>query len=294
MNPHDDFDQWDASMRSLQLRAEAAEAALARLQQDFSTLCVLARRDHSVCDDLYYSCPSSGAHPHGNDGTCDCGAAEHNAKVDAIVNGLMPRKKPAPLDAPDGPFTEEQKAYMRRAYGLDEVKMTDGRIVSLVGAIAERDALSAWACVSCGARFPSTVAPAALVGVTRCASCCELDALRGQIDHFKSLVLETREKIAANAAVWQAQHDALVVERDQARRDVSMRDQLAEIDMGRLREANTALAEARRVLREVEWHPCHGDYDGATRYACPMCDYEDREHAPDCALATILAHEESV
>ena len=83
----------------------------------------------------------------------------------------------------------------------------------------------------------------------------------------------------------------LEAERDQARRDVSMRDQLAEIDMGRLREANTTLAEARRVLREVEWHPCHGDYDGATRYACPMCDCEDREHASDCALAAVLAQD---
>ena len=86
-----------------EMRAEQAESALAHLKHDLFALCVLARREHYVCDDLYYSCPSSGAHPRGNDGTCDCGAAEHNTKVDAIANGLSPALQPAPLDAPDAP-----------------------------------------------------------------------------------------------------------------------------------------------------------------------------------------------
>jgi hypothetical protein len=50
-----------------------------------------------------------------------------------------------------------------------------------------------------------------------------------------------------------------------------------------------ALAEARRVLRRLEW----GDTDGDTS-TCPACGERQRMgyHAHDCALAAVLAQEE--
>jgi hypothetical protein len=50
----------------------------------------LARRKHYTCEDSWYSCPQSeGGSANEHAGTkCDCGAAEHNAKVDAIAAEL--------------------------------------------------------------------------------------------------------------------------------------------------------------------------------------------------------------
>jgi len=50
----------------------------------------LARRKHYTCEDSWYSCPQSeGGSANDNAGAeCDCGAVEHNAKVDAIVAEL--------------------------------------------------------------------------------------------------------------------------------------------------------------------------------------------------------------
>jgi len=50
----------------------------------------LARRKHYTCEDSWYSCPQSdGGSANEHAGTkCDCGADEHNAKVDAIAAEL--------------------------------------------------------------------------------------------------------------------------------------------------------------------------------------------------------------
>jgi malate synthase len=75
---------------------------------------------------------------------------------------------------------------------------------------------------------------------------------QAQIDTFKQLVDQTREKLAANAIVWQAQQDALTA----------------------------ALAEARRVLRLVMYDtPC-------TSASCARC-VETRT-----AVAAVLTQEE--
>jgi len=47
--------------------------------------------------------------------------------------------------------------------------------------LAEHDALAAWACESCGARFAESVRPAMLEGVTRCSKCVEVDQLRAAL-----------------------------------------------------------------------------------------------------------------
>lgn len=46
----------------------------------------------------------------------------------------------------------------------------------------------------------------------------ERDALQKQIDDFKALVVKTRDEVAANAVVWQAQRDADVAALTEARR----------------------------------------------------------------------------
>jgi len=56
----------------------------------------LARRKHYTCEDSWYSCPQSeGGSANEHAGTeCDCGADEHNAKVDAICAALsLPEPK---------------------------------------------------------------------------------------------------------------------------------------------------------------------------------------------------------
>lgn len=50
----------------------------------------LARRNHYTCEDAWYSCPQSeeGSANDNAGADCDCGADEHNAKVDAICLAL--------------------------------------------------------------------------------------------------------------------------------------------------------------------------------------------------------------
>jgi hypothetical protein len=61
---------------------------------NFRALCTelakLARRDHYTCEDTWYSCPQSedGSANDNAGSACDCGAEEHNAKVDAIYAAL--------------------------------------------------------------------------------------------------------------------------------------------------------------------------------------------------------------
>jgi len=60
----------------------------------------LARRKHYTCEDSWYSCPQSeGGSANEYAGTeCDCGAAEHNAKVDAICAAFFQHEPEAPTD----------------------------------------------------------------------------------------------------------------------------------------------------------------------------------------------------
>ena len=86
----------------------------------------------------------------------------------------------------------------------------------------------------------------------------ERDALLVQIATFKSLVLKTRDELAANADVWQAQQDALTA----------------------------VLTEARRVLREVrELFPDTGTPDPDHSVALYYGQVQQ-------ALAAVLAQEE--
>ncbi len=49
----------------------------------------------------------------------------------------------------------------------------------------QRDALAAWSCATCGARFPQSIRPALravlLDGVTQCSKCVEVEALTHRV-----------------------------------------------------------------------------------------------------------------
>lgn len=54
-------------------------------------LAALARRHHAYCEDSWYSCPKDEdgcANDQWPKGVCNCGADEHNAKVDALLAEL--------------------------------------------------------------------------------------------------------------------------------------------------------------------------------------------------------------
>ena len=71
----------------------------------------LAKREHYTCEeDSWYNCPQSeGGSANDNAGEeCDCGADEHNAKVDAICALLFQPE-------PEGPTDEELLAALRQA-----------------------------------------------------------------------------------------------------------------------------------------------------------------------------------
>jgi hypothetical protein len=53
-------------------------------------LAALARRDRYSCEDPWYSCPKAegGCANDAAGDDCNCGAEQHNAKVEAIVNAI--------------------------------------------------------------------------------------------------------------------------------------------------------------------------------------------------------------
>jgi hypothetical protein len=52
----------------------------------------------------------------------------------------------------------------------------------------ERDALAAWACRDCGARFPQTRRPFELDGVTRCSSCVRAESAEAELQRLREKV----------------------------------------------------------------------------------------------------------
>jgi hypothetical protein len=61
----------------------------ARIQQLENALRA-AKRSHYSCDDCWYSCPKSedGCCNKSQGPECNCGADEHNARIDAVLKGL--------------------------------------------------------------------------------------------------------------------------------------------------------------------------------------------------------------
>ncbi len=68
---------------------------------------------------------------------------------------------------------------------------------------AERDALAAWSCATCGARFPQSIRPALravlLDGVTQCSKCVEVEALAGRVQSLQAECEWLRAACESNA-----------------------------------------------------------------------------------------------
>jgi hypothetical protein len=63
-----------------------------KLLEQIKRLAELAYRDHDECDDPWYSCTKAAngiSHNGWEKGTCNCGADEHNAEVDALIKEIM-------------------------------------------------------------------------------------------------------------------------------------------------------------------------------------------------------------
>ena len=73
-------------------------------------LAVLAKRKHYTCEDSWYNCPQSedGSANDNAGEECDCGADEHNAKVDTICAALAQPE-------PEGLTDEELLAILNQA-----------------------------------------------------------------------------------------------------------------------------------------------------------------------------------
>lgn len=61
--------------------------AASELSAGLERLAELAKRNHTYCEDGWYSCPKAedGCYNEGRGTECDCGADEHNAEVDALM-----------------------------------------------------------------------------------------------------------------------------------------------------------------------------------------------------------------
>lgn len=92
------------------------------------------------------------------------------------------------------------------------------------------------------------------------------------------------------------ERDAALAERDDARRKSVEWQRLYETQCEmryasgvELERVRAELAQAREVLRNVEWTPNRDTY-GDPMIECPECWREHHEgHAPDCALSAALA-----
>lgn len=96
-------------IEKLKMAGQLAEL-LTVIDQTFA----LAYRPHDYCEDSYYTCPK---HPEGyvdkdQEIKCNCGADDHNAKVDALKQELMAvLGQPAPCAATPPLVDNDQRDY---------------------------------------------------------------------------------------------------------------------------------------------------------------------------------------
>ncbi len=75
--------------------ADDVDAALAAKDREISSLVAALeglRRSHTACDDNWYSCPlSDEGCANESETDCNCGAQEHNAKIEAMLAAMKER-----------------------------------------------------------------------------------------------------------------------------------------------------------------------------------------------------------
>ena len=74
---------------------------------------------------------------------------------------------------------------------------------------AERNALAAWQCAECGARFGTAVEPREMLdGVTRCSSCVQAAALRARVEELEAVNRAASQMLEDNATTGGMSLDA--------------------------------------------------------------------------------------
>ena len=119
----------------------------------------------------------------------------------------------AAVDAALAWFDENDHGDIDKANG--EVLAAAVRALRLEN--VELQAIWAWACFDCGARFASSVTPVELDGVTRCSKCVALEqaeaevaALRAELDELRAeIVLRKRDRDRLRGLVVQMQKNVL-------------------------------------------------------------------------------------
>lgn len=82
------YETYDSVKGSPRVSRGVAMDDVAALRKVVDALSQMARRSHYDCDDNWYACPLSNSgcsDPMYAKDECNCGAAEHNRQVDAIL-----------------------------------------------------------------------------------------------------------------------------------------------------------------------------------------------------------------
>jgi hypothetical protein len=107
------------------------------LEQLCAEIATLARRNHYCCEDSWYTCPKAdgGSSNEQKGYECDCGADEHNAKVDTLLATLAQLKtKTTPTHQETTMFTRKQLQILSEilsVQGLSGATWTHEDIVEL-------------------------------------------------------------------------------------------------------------------------------------------------------------------
>ena len=99
---------------------------------------------------------------------------------------LLPPKKTADGQEPEDPRAE----LVRRLIEYEQMKLAAARLNAL-------DALAAWECATCGARFPQRINPEMLKGVTCCSKCVLADVLSARLDATRAALTRLCDAVEA-------------------------------------------------------------------------------------------------
>lgn len=158
------------------------------------------------------------------------------------------------------------KTDSQRNPDLDFICITDPTVVlDLLARVAELEALDAWACEGCGARFPRAEPPEMLKGVTHCSRCVEVrvlderltkaqraaDGMRETLELEHSRVSALEGALARLVKVVETQTVAEHQYREWCEQYRRPNDRLANATVAAITETSEAITCARALLGEV-------------------------------------------
>lgn len=155
---------------------------------------------------------------------------------------------------------------------------THEQIATGVSAACECDGRGCWLCMAADTIRDQQTALATAIAKRDEAWA---DKRQAALTHEKELAEAQYEAKAMRHERDVEIHARIEAERAAEESEIAFKAAHAEMD-----EAEAALAEARRVLRKVQW------VSGVFVHVCPLCFGRNERHYDDCALAVVLAQEE--